>query len=187
MKTLLLFAITLAACGKEVDTSSGPDAPAAIDGQAEFAENCSKCHGQDGKGTTDGPQILSPVKAYATYIVRHGRGREMGFPTGMDPFDTTALSDEQLTAILDWLGSAPKPTAPAELYGRFCQNCHGANGRTGRVGKNIVGEVSNLSRIVRQGHGGTNYAARTDYMPAFGTDMLTDADLTTLRTYVSGL
>jgi ubiquinol-cytochrome c reductase cytochrome c subunit len=186
MRKLFAFAVLFAACGTE-PADPGSDAPAGIDGQAEFTENCSKCHGADGKGTTDGPQILSPVTAYATYVVRHGRGREMGFPTGMDPFDTTKLSDEQLSAILGWLSSAPKPTTGPELYVRFCQNCHGANARSGRVGKNITSELSNLSKIVRFGHGGTNYAARTDYMPAFSADVLTDADLTTLRTFIGTL
>lgn len=158
-----------------------------VDGEAEFVDNCSTCHGVDAMGTNDGPQILSPVKPYATYVVRHGCGIEMGFPTGMDAFDTAKLSDAQLTAILDWLGSAPKPTTGADLYTRFCNNCHGATATGGRVGKNIKREINNMNQIVRAGHGGTNYGARTSYMPAWSADTLTDADLNLLRTYISGL
>ena len=107
------------------------------------------CHGADGKGTKDGPQILNPVAGYATYVVRHGRN-EMGFPAPMMAFDTAALTDPEVAAILGFLAKAEKPTTGPELYGRFCQNCHGETGRAGRVGKNIVREVNNMASIVRQ-------------------------------------
>lgn len=188
MRYLLATVLCVAACGTDVmDHPDGMDDPGALDGEAEFADNCAQCHGADGAGTKDGPQILSPVRPYATYVVRHGRASEMGFPTGMDAWDTTKLSDAQLEAILDWLGSAPKPTTGHDLYVRYCNNCHGTNGRSGRVGKNIVSELDELAQKVRFGHGGTNYAARTEYMPAWGTDVLTDADLDALRTYIGSL
>ena len=83
--------------------------------------------------------------------------------------------------------SAPKPATGQGLYVRYCNNCHGANGRSGRVGKDIVRELDELDQKVRFGHGGTSYGARTEYMPAWGTDVLTDADLDALRTYIGSL
>ena len=156
------------------------------DGAALFADNCAMCHGADGKGTKDGPQILNPVTGYATYVVRHGRN-EMGFPAPMMAFDTTAVSDAELAAILGFLGMAQKPTTGPELYGRFCQNCHGTNGRSGRVGKNIVREVNNMASIVRAGHGGTSYGSRTSYMPKWSATEITDAELALIKSYVSTL
>ena len=188
MRTQLFVVVCLvtAACGTDVRSDEpGDETPAS--GQSLFLDQCARCHGDDGKGTADAPTILSPVVGYATYVVRNGRGAEMGYPTGMDPFDTASLTDVELTSVLEWLGSAPKPTTGADLYGRYCINCHGANGRSGRVKINIVREVLELSQKVRYGHGGANYASRTSYMPAWGADALTDADLTALRTYVSGL
>lgn len=186
MRILYALALCAAACGTEVPADDGMGSNQPIDGAAEFADTCATCHGPDAMGTDKAPQILSPVVGYATYIVRHGRN-EMGFPAPMDPFQVADLSDAQLTAILGWLDAAPKPTTGKDLYTRYCQNCHGANGRTGRVAKNIVREVGNLASEVRFGHGGTAYSARYDYMPAWTADQISDADLTALRTYVSGL
>jgi len=183
VRTLAILLFALTACG--TDTSSGPDAPI-TDGQTLFTTNCSSCHG-DGSGTTLGPTILDPVAGYAAYVVRTGRN-EMGFPNGgMTPFTADQLSDEQLTAVLDFLSEAPHPTDGAGLYGRFCANCHGANGRTGRVGRDIVREVGELTIKVRFGHGGTAYGARTSYMPAWSVDEISDAELQLIRTYVAGL
>ena len=168
------------------DDGTGTGSDTTVDGAALFADNCSMCHGADGKGTKDGPQILNPVTGYATYVVRHGRN-EMGFPAPMMAFDTGALSDNEVAAILGFLSMAEKPTTGPELYGRFCQNCHGTNGRSGRVGKNIVREVNNMASIVRNGHGGTSYGSRTSYMPAFSKDAITDAELALIKTYVSSL
>ena len=123
---------------------------------------------------------------YATYVVRHGRN-EMGFPAPMAPFDTAALTDGEVSAILDFLAMAPKPTTGPELYGRFCQNCHGETGRAGRVGKNIVREVANMNSIVRQGHGGTSYGARTSYMPKWTATEITRAELALIKSYVQTL
>ena len=170
--------------GGDDGTGSGSDTT--VDGVALFADNCAMCHGADGKGTKDGPQILNPSVAYATYVVRHGR-TEMGFPAPMKPFDTATLSDEEVAAILNFLYAAEKPTTGPELYGRFCQNCHGENARSGRVGKNIVREVSNMASIVRNGHGGTSYGSRTSYMPKWTKDEITDAELALIKTYVSAL
>lgn len=193
MRTLCALALVVAACGTEPMTgggddgaTTGDDTTGTPDGAALFADNCSMCHGADGKGTNDGPQILNPVTGYATYVVRHGRN-DMGFPAPMKPFDTAALSDGEVAAILDFLAMAEKPTTGPELYGRFCQNCHGATGRAGRVGKNIVREVNNMSSIVRSGHGGTSYGSRTSYMPAFSKDALTDAELALIKSYVQAL
>jgi mono/diheme cytochrome c family protein len=183
---LALLAL-LGACGTEPSGTVDPDAPAQPpDGAALFAENCSKCHGTDGKGTQDGPQILSPVAGYATYVVRHGRN-DMGFPAPMALFTPAVLPDSDLSLILGYLDAAPHPTDAAGLYTRYCVNCHGANGRAGRVKINIVAHVAELSLKVRSGHGGTNYAARTSYMPAWPATEITDADLAALRSYVSAL
>lgn len=172
--------------GGDDGTGTGSDMTGTTDGAALFADNCAMCHGADGKGTKDGPGILNPSAGYATYVVRHGRN-EMGFPAPMMAFDTATLADNEVAAIMGFLAMAEKPTTGAELYGRFCVNCHGTTGRAGRVGKNIVREVSNMASIVRRGHGGTSYGARTSYMPKWTTTEITDEELALIKTYVSGL
>jgi mono/diheme cytochrome c family protein len=171
--------------GSGSGSGSGSNQPET--GASLFADNCATCHGDDGAGSLDGPTVLSPVTGFATYVVRNGRGAEMGFSTGMDPFDTTDLTDDQLTKVLTFLQSAPHPTTGADLYGRYCINCHGKDGRSGRVRINIVSHVLELQLKVRYGHGGTNYGARTSYMPAWPATEISDADLTALRTYVQSL
>jgi mono/diheme cytochrome c family protein len=189
MRTLAVLAFALAACGTEPTTGdddvSGDPQP--VDGAAVFAETCSQCHGPDGGGTVDGPQIQSPVRAYATYVIRNGRAAQMGFKTGMDAFDTTKLSDEELTAVLDLLTTAPHPTTGPDLYKRYCQNCHGTNGRTGRAGQDIVRHLSEITQKVRFGHGGTQYSSRTSYMPAWPSTEISDADIAMLESYIGTL
>jgi hypothetical protein len=61
--------IRVAACGTEPaiggDNGTDPGTGLRYDGNAAedaelFAVNCANCHGADGKGTKDGPQILNP-------------------------------------------------------------------------------------------------------------------------------
>jgi mono/diheme cytochrome c family protein len=184
---VFVFACLLAACGTDIQTGDDDGTPQPPDGEALLAENCAQCHGADGAGTVDGPSIQSPVRGFATYVIRTGRTAQMGFKTGMDPFDTTKLSDDELNAILDFLSTAPHPTDGAGLYARYCINCHGANARSGRVGKNIVAELAEITIKIRYGHGGTAYSARTSYMPAWPATELSDADIALLKSYIATL
>lgn len=182
-------AAALAACGTDSTGRGGegiPDAAAQSDGQTLFVKNCASCHG-DGSGGALGPTILNPVSGYASYVVRHGRN-EMGFPNGgMAALGTNAVTDAELTEILDYLGEAEKPTTGEGLYGRFCTNCHGTDGRSGRVGKNIAREANNVSLLIRFGHGGTSYGSRTGYMPSWTASEISDAEIGLIRAYVSSL
>jgi mono/diheme cytochrome c family protein len=164
--------------------------PAVVEGGELYREACATCHGLDGTGTDDGPQILSPVRPYATYVVRHGRANEMGFMTGMDPFDSDALADHELVAILDWLSAAAKPTTGEGLYVRFCGNCHGADAWGGRVGQDLTREIDETDELfekVREGHGGARYADRTEYMPGWTRAALIDEDVLAIAAYIGSL
>ncbi len=190
--SLFSIAVTaaLVACGTDStgggDDGTTPDGATQSDGKTLFVKNCASCHG-DGSGGNLGPTILNPVTGYATYVVRHGRN-EMGFPGGgMAALDANAVTDAELTSILGYLGEAEKPATGAELYGRFCTNCHGADGRSGRVGKNIAREANNVSLLIRFGHGGTSYGSRTSYMPSWTATEITDAEVGLIRSYVSSL
>jgi mono/diheme cytochrome c family protein len=189
-RSVFLALVILAACGN--DTGMGDDVetpPEETDGAKLFAENCGNCHGADGAGTLeDGPQIQSPVRGFATYVVRTGRGKEMGFKQEMEPFSTADLSDRQLTSILDFLSAVPHPTTGQGLYLRFCGNCHGANAQGGRVGESVAREESDeIDEKVREGHGGTNYASREKYMPAWSSAELTTTEVQLITEYLGGL
>jgi cytochrome c oxidase cbb3-type subunit 3 len=179
--------VLLGACGNDLGVDGPVEMPEMIGGAELYRDNCARCHGSDGAGGSMGPQVLSPVRAYATYVVRHGRGAEMGFMTGMDPFDATMLADGDLTQILDWLAAAPKPATGEGLYVRFCGNCHGANAQGGRSGKDLTSELDELEEKVREGHGGARFGDRKEYMPAWTGTEITDAELEAIRAYVASL
>ena len=200
--------LLLCACGTDVERP-GPGGGGGGSGDEEppppppdptaaelFGEYCSRCHGPDGAGAQSGPQILSPVRAYATYVVRNGRGIEMGFPSGMDPIPVGVLPDAQLDSILSWLAAAPKPTTGQGLYTRYCGNCHGADAWGGRVGQDLTHEVGEhfddddddeILEAVREGHARTRYGDRTEYMPSWTAAELSLADVAAITAYIGSL
>jgi ubiquinol-cytochrome c reductase cytochrome c subunit len=186
MKHLSFLVVALAACGG-TDSQSSPDAGTEAPSPQLFADNCAQCHGSGGDGTVDAPQIRNPVHAYATYWIRNGRDpSQMGFADTMPSFTETDLPD--LTPIFAWLDRTPRPTDGQGLFLRFCGNCHGADATGGRVGEDIAGEESDdVAEKVREGHGGTSYAERTKYMPAWSTSDLTETEVTAIAAYLATL
>jgi mono/diheme cytochrome c family protein len=169
-----------------VSSDRSPDATAP--GPLEtFRENCAQCHGTGGAGGAKGPQILNPVNAYATYVVRNGRGIEMGFADEMPMVPTYQISDADLQAILTMLGEATKPTTGEGLYVRFCGNCHGADAWGGRVGKGLTDELDELREAVRDGHGGSRFGERDEYMPAWTSSALANPDIALIEAYLPSL
>lgn len=180
VKVWTFFLLFLVACGTDTAPIQEPD-PIDV-----FRESCASCHGDDGAGTPAGPQILSPVRGFATHVIRHGRGRELGYADEMPAWDTTLISDAQLTSILDVLSAAPKPTTGQGLYGRFCGNCHGGDAQGGRVGKDITRETDEIHEAVREGHHVGQYAD-DEYMPAWSDAELTRAEVTLIAQYLATL
>lgn len=190
MKAALAL-LLLAACGTDFEPTpgGGDDDPQVSDGEAIYRERCMMCHGDTGAGSTKGPQILSPVIPYATYVTRTGRN-DMGYPDPMPAF-AGELSDAQIGAVLAWLAQAPKPTDGAGLYTRFCGNCHGADAYGGRVEQDLTSEIreepEELREKVREGEGGNDYGDRTEYMPAWSAGALTDAEIALITSYIASL
>lgn len=159
------------------DAAAAPAAaPAAYSGPMTA---CLTCHGQNGEGVTLlAPEIRHIQPTYATWVVRNGRGF-------MSKFDTTALSDADLQAILTWLSTPPKPTTGEGLYKDFCGNCHGPTTPSGgAVPVNVRGlSAAVVSTYVRNGYG-SNPADRNEYMPPFPATVLTDAELALIQTHL---
>lgn len=185
----------LAACGTDIgardpDDGNGSGGGEEASGEELFRESCAMCHGADGAGSIDGPQVLSPVRAFATYTIRNGRDKQMGYRDAMAAFAGDVLSDAELSRVLDFLSAAPKPTTGEGLYVRFCGNCHGANAQGGRVGQDITHEIEELDEVfekVREGHHDGEYGERTEYMPAWTEGEITDAEIELIAAYVSTL
>lgn len=186
----LASVLLLAACGTEYSptgTGTGPDATQDLDGPTLYSENCQRCHGAGGDGSTTAPQIREPVRAYASYWVRNGRPDQMGFGQAMPVFEVADISDADLAKVYDYLDRAPRPTDGAGLYARFCANCHGAKATGGRVGVSIKGKGRDAQEEVRQGHGGTSYATRTKYMPGWSASVLSDAEVAAIASFLNSV
>ena len=159
------------------DAVAGPAAaPAAY-------SNCGICHGPAGGGLASlGPEIRHTPTTYSTYVIRNGRPS----PSLMAAFNATVIPDAALAEIQAWLAGQPKPTTGQGLYLDYCANCHGATGGGGSVPvKAAMLPTATITATVRAGHG-TDPAQRGTYMPAFGADMLTDAEVTLIAQFLGG-
>lgn len=146
-----------------------------------YKENCSGCHGVDGKGGAS-IALSNPVYlAIADDSVLRSVMSSGVHATEMPPFAQSkggALTDKQIGVLVAGIRGWARPqavdanlppyaaTAPgdavrgADAYKRFCSVCHGADGRGGKRGSSIVNGsylalVSDqyLRTVVIAGHG----------------------------------
>ena len=157
-----------------------------VDGATLFAANCAACHGTQGVGGTRGPELQHPVRDYSAWVVRHGLPGT-GFPAPMAIITPATVSDANLNLIWDYLAKPAQPTTGKALYLDYCGNCHGADGKGGPTGRNILNELSKLKTQVRNGAHLGQFSMRKDYMPAFTTTQISDAELNLIYTYVDSL
>jgi mono/diheme cytochrome c family protein len=160
--------------------------------EAFYAANCASCHGVRGEGKAMlGPEIQHPVRDYATWVVRNGRMGHPDFKSSvMAPFTEAALPKATLDGIFDWLSvpALPKPTTGEALFKDYCATCHAADGSGGAAAHGITDvPKSEISELVRAGHGGTQYSKRTGYMPKWSTTELTDAELDLIYSHLQTL
>lgn len=152
-----------------------------------MGKGCNACHGPNGEGTASiGPEIRHTPAAYATWVVRHGRPPFIMAEFPEVPADKkTDISAADLTSIITWLGSMPRPTTAESLYKDFCGNCHGPKmGTGGAVPVAITGKKqAEVIQKVRMGVG-TDPAMRNAYMPIIDAATLSDPELTTLMTFI---
>lgn len=179
--------------GSESGASDGADTgePTEPDGAALFVTHCASCHGADAMGTTLAPTNRNPDVGYATFVVRNGRD-DLPFDLAMPAFADAQLSDEEVAAIVLHLRTFDNPTTGEALFVEACANCHGADAQGGRVGKDITHEVledgfADVLERVREGEGGTNYAARTLFMRAWPAADLSDAEVQMIVDHILGL
>jgi mono/diheme cytochrome c family protein len=166
------------------------DAPAGAAAPAKYASLCSACHQAGGEGFRSlAPEIRHVPADYAKWVIRNGRtGTSMlPFPA-TDPKPENALSDAELTEIVTWLESLPKPTTGQLLYQDFCGNCHGPTMPSGGAVPYKVSGLPNMAvaATVRAGVG-ADPAVRNGYMPKFDATVLTDAELGLIQTFIGSL
>jgi mono/diheme cytochrome c family protein len=166
------------------------EAPAGAAAPGAFSANaCASCHGAGAQGTPDlllGPEIRFTPTDFLKGVVRNARKDVDGMATGMVAFKPETVSDADLDAIAAWLLSLPKPTDGAGLYHAMCGNCHGPKMPTGGGSPiNIKGDsIANVDKFVRMGGSGTDVNDRMKYMPKFDTTLLSETELTMIKTYI---
>jgi cytochrome c oxidase cbb3-type subunit 3 len=126
-----------------------------------YGENCSGCHGNDGKG---GAAIALADPVYLAIaddtVVRHATADGIS-GTSMPAFAQSAggmLTDKQIDALVQGMrqswaqpdvlrGANPPPYSSSEsgdvsrgsvAYAQFCSSCHGAGGRGGQKASSIT-------------------------------------------------
>jgi mono/diheme cytochrome c family protein len=172
--------------GASAGGALGGGGTAALDGKGLYEANCRACHGDQGVGGPLAYEIVHPVRDYSTWVVRNGRAQTT-FPQPMDKWDTTKLSDAQLMLIFDYLDEPPQPTTGKALYDDYCASCHGADAKGGPTMRPLTNEVGKVLTQARSGKNVGKFARRRDYMPAFPSSDLSDAELMLIRDYVDSL
>lgn len=164
----ILAVLVTSGCGGRDAAPGRPDQNSEIvrpDDIRDFAvlykENCSGCHGVNGKGGAaigigDPVYLAIADDATITRIASDGVGG-----TPMPAFAQRsggALTDDQIRALVRGIrahwsnsdvlqGTMPPPYTPstpgdpkhgAEVYAAFCSSCHGADGRGGKQAGSIV-------------------------------------------------
>lgn len=147
-------------------TAKAADPDAA--GSESYANRCAVCHGDRREGNPPGVPSLINIKSQMTdqqiaQLVREGKGRMPGFPK---------LNDDELTALLQYLASAPaispvsagnhhgrpeltgEAAAGGALFAKNCAFCHGRDAMGGETGPDLT-----LSKMVLADTDGSKISA----------------------------
>ncbi len=117
-----------------------------------YAEHCASCHGADGSGLTNAPDIRCTVSRLLIDAVRSGRG------SVMPSFGSGILSDADLRVIAGELATRCSGE-PQDVYAANCASCHGGNAGGTRRGPALeCGELGSLREVLASGE---------ERMPAF--------------------
>ncbi len=176
--------------GAEPEDAAAPDDGLLANGAPLAWEQCYSCHGPDGEGSAKGYELRHPKREYFRWVVRNGRPGTGFEDSEMEAFDEVEVSDEDLEAIMDWLGALEQPSTGEGLYLDYCANCHGADGRGGVVRVDVVHEARRPARVidvVRRGEGGREYWNRRDYMPAWPAWELGDDEIGLIAEHLRSL
>ena len=178
-----------------------------LTGRQLFGDNCAACHGRDGKGRANYPDLTDddwlwgggPVLIEQTLRVgvnsAHPESRQGQMPAfGRDEL----LSGEQVSAVAAYVYSLSHPdfasnatsgriAAGKEVFASTCVACHGDEGKGNRdIGAPNLTDAywlygGDLKALIETVHGG-----RQGHMPTWD-ERLTNAEIRTLALYVHDL
>jgi ubiquinol-cytochrome c reductase cytochrome c subunit len=174
-----------------------PEDPALVEaGRQLYLTSCVSCHGVDGVGSADGPDIRNAGQAGADFMLRTGR-MPMAAPSPQPPDKPPAYNDEQIRQLVAYVGSLGEgPAIPhidvskgnlqrgSELYLSNCAACHNSSAVGGAISDGRYApslqqtEAQQVGEAPRVGPG---------EMPRFGPEVITDEELNDIATYVEYL
>lgn len=221
---VLLGCLALAGCGyfqREPDPYRTPvyyGAPEPAEGALPvdpgeylYLRDCAFCHGDDGKGTTQGPDITGGTNgsALTDFVLRTGRMPVTKRVDQMRPGD--AVYDQgQIDAIVAYMRPkfrAPGPEIPAiqpdegdiaegqQVYQEHCASCHATTGIGGamliQAGDEVPGKTRGIV-IPDFQHADSQAVAEAvrsgpGSMPVFGERAISDDELNSLVLYMEYL
>lgn len=165
-------------------------------GKELFDTSCVSCHGAQGEGTADGPNIQQVGELGADFMLRTGR-MPLAQPGPQAPIKPPAYDDDEIRALVAYVGSlGDGPAIPdvdiesaslqrgGELFRANCQPCHNASGIGGALSYGAHApaltsvEPTQVVEAMRFGPG---------QMPVFGPDVFTDEEANDIAAYVQYL
>ncbi len=139
-----VFVVASGCSDGEPAPSAGPES-----GMTLFAANCSGCHGLEGQGGVNAPQLAGgavvvafPVVTDQIAVVANGRAHMPAFGGRLTADEIELVVDftrDELVDVGAGTGSAVvEERTAADLYGQLCSFCHGIDGE-GRAGPRLGG------------------------------------------------
>jgi quinol---cytochrome-c reductase cytochrome c subunit len=177
-----------------------PDAEALALGQRLYQRDCSFCHGDEGGGTSNGPDLVTGENgpALTDFMLRTGR-MPIGEPDQRVRPRDTPYDDDEIAALVGYIDQAfdqQGPGIPAvdaaagslpegrDLYQEHCAACHATTGIGGAMLTQRGGETAGIVIPTELGE-----AVRTgpDAMPVFGPGVVNQDGLDAIARYVEYL
>jgi len=217
---LLLATVVAAGCGF-LQREAEPYRPPVYYGPAEVAgagvanpgehlylRDCSYCHGNDGKGTTRGPDLTVETNggALTDFVLRTGRMPVAAPPQQMEA-GAPVYNDREIADIVAYVTSQFRPPGPAvphvdlskgelavgqQVYQEHCAACHSTTGIGGAMLIHPDDDEPRKTRgivipdFARSDSQAVAEAVRTGpgSMPVFGTRAISDHELESLLRYM---
>ncbi|MGI9022492.1 MAG: cytochrome c [Acidimicrobiales bacterium] len=194
----------------------GPPAAAAgsatVDiGQHLYSRDCAYCHGSDGKGTTQGPDLTVGTNggALTDFVLRTGRMPVAAPVDQMEPGEPV-YDEREIAAIVEYVTTRFHPPGPQvphidlakgelavgqEVYQENCGACHASTGIGGAMLIHPDDDEPRKTRGIvipsfeHSGPQAVAEAVRTGpgSMPVFGTRAISDHELEPLLRYMNYL
>ncbi len=185
-------------------SSAAPAAPAEVaQGQALFTMNCSSCHGMQGQGTSQGPDIRNAGAAAAHFQVSSGR-MPMANQGVQSRRKVNTFTDAEVKAIADYVGSlGTGPKIPSnsqydpsgltdeelarggELFRTNCSACHNFGGNGGALPNGVYAPPLTAAAGVTNQQIWEALRTGPGQMPVFPQSSMTDEDVRQIIGYLN--